>query len=391
MTAWPPEIPDPFDPSRLAFGRKVEGTWGKMSPETPELEDGLEEEETALGEPATVAEPVPEDLDDIEQSAEHFRSRFLLLKEEIQKVLVGQDEIIEHVITALIAGGHVLLEGVPGQGKTTLVRSMSEALSLFFQRVQFTPDLEPADLVGVNRPGHLEMGEIDDRFVPGPLFCNLLLADHINRAPPRTQVVLLQAMEEKCVTVEGQTRLLAEPFFVLATQNPVEEGTYLLPTSQIDRFFFSLPLASPTIEEMETILERTTESAAPVLEPAFAGEDLVLMRDFARGVLVEPALRRQIAELVTATHPGSELSGATVKKYVRFGASPRAGQALVMAAKIRALREGRFYVTTEDVVTFAIGVLRHRIVLTPQAQADGLTVEEILTKILEELYQHWGE
>jgi MoxR-like ATPase len=391
MTAWPPEIPDPFDPKRMAYGRKLEGTWGKITRETETFPEPAPEPAPALEEPSL---PEPEETDDIEQSAEHFRSRFDLLKDEVQKLVVGQEEIIEHVITALVAGGHVLLEGVPGLGKATLVRSLASTLSLFFQRVQFTSDFETADLIGANHlistgPGHTEP---TFEFSPGPIFCNLLLGDHINRASPKTQSALLEAMEEKSVTVGGQARLLSEPFFVLATQNPQEEGVVNpLSPAQLDRFFFSLPLSLPTVDEMETILERTTEADEPELEPVFPGEDLVLMRDFARGVLVEPALRHQIAELVTATHPQSELASAAVKEYVFSGASPRAGQALVMAAKIRALREGRFYVTTEDVVSFAIGVLRHRIVLTPKAQEDGLSVEDVLTRMLQELYGRWGE
>ena len=408
MTAWPPEIPDPFNPNRIAYGRKSEGVWGKIIREQGEAEPmplppALPVSTAAPAAPELHLEPEfeveeeksfqPEDMDDIEQSADHFRSRFHLLKDEVQKLVVGQDDIIEHVITAMVAGGHVLLEGVPGLGKTSMVRCFASALSLFYQRVQFTSDLEPADLLGASLPtaGNGQPGQPRHEFTPGPIFCNLLLADQINHAPPKTQAALLEAMEEKSVTVAGQTRLLSEPFFVLATQNPVEEGTFPLPQAQLDRFFFSLPLTAPTVDEMDMILERTTEAETPTLEPVFAGEDLILMRDFARGVLVEPALRHQIAELVTATQPQGELACAVVKKYVRYGASPRAAQALVMAAKVRALREGRFYVITEDVLAFAMGVLRHRVVLAPKAQLDNVTVEDVLSKMLQELYDHWDK
>ncbi len=384
MTAWPPEVPDPFDPTRTAFGQKGDGTWGRIP-----QEDAYEEPQALL--PLEGLDQ-PSDVENIEQSAEHFRARFHLLKDEIQKVVVGQEDIVEHVITAMIAGGHVLLESMPGLGKTTLVRSIASALSFDFQRVAFSADLTPDDLLGTastTPPAADDELELErHEFALGPIFCNLFLADQINRAPAQTRAALFEAMEEKSVTVGGQTRLLPESFFVLATQNPLEEGT-LLPPAQLDRFFFSLPLSYPSVEELEDILERTTESTLPVLEPVFPGDDLVLMRDFAKGVVVAAPVLRQIAEVIMASHPHTDLAGSMVKKYVRNGASPRAGQALIMAAKIRALREGRFYVMTEDVLAFAIGVLRHRVTLTPRASLDGLIVEDVLMNMLQELYDHW--
>ena len=329
-------------------------------------------------------------IDEIEQSAEHFRARFDLLKAEVQKLIVGQDEIVEHVITAMIAGGHVLLEGVPGLGKTMLVRSIASALTLHFQRIQFTPDLMPADLIGTNvliDDGH---GHPHFEFSQGPIFCNLLLGDEINRATPKTQSALLEAMQERSVTVAGQTRILAEPFFVLATQNPLEmEGTYPLPEAQLDRFCFKLRVPYPTAAQFELILDRTTESTSPVLQPVFPGDDLVFMGNFARGVPIAPSVRQRVVEVIMATHPETALAGAEVKKYVRYGASPRAGQALILAAKIRAVREGRFHVATEDIFAFAEAVLRHRVMLSFEAQADGITIEQLLANSFKELRQRW--
>src|SRR5476651_1012191 len=278
--------------------------------------------------PATVT-PAPNEplrpIDEIEQSAEHFRARFDLLKAEVQKFIVGQDDVVEHVITAMIAGGHVLLKGVPGLGKTMLVRSVADALSLHFQRIQFTPDLMPADLIGTNMVVQDSKGATSFEFKQGPIFCNMLLGDEINRATPKTQSALLEAMQEKHVTVAGQTRKLGPPFFVLATQNPLEmEGTYPLPEAQLDRFFFKLIVPYPTAAEFESILDRTTEKSGPVIAPVFAGEDLVSMGAFARAVPVAPTVRQRVVQLIMATHPETEHAGPEVKKYVRYGASPRA-------------------------------------------------------------------
>ena len=311
----------------------------------------------------------------------------------MQKYIVGQDDIVEHVITAMIAGGHVLLEGVPGLGKTMLVRSIASALeSLNFQRIQFTPDLMPADLIGTNILTTDEHGHSQFEFQPGPIFCNLLLGDEINRATPKTQSALLEAMQERSVTVAGHTRMLEEPFFVLATQNPLEmEGTYPLPEAQLDRFFFKLRVPYPTPAQFETILDRTTERTTPTLDIVFQGSDLVFMGDFARGVPIAPSIRQRVVEVIMATHPETEFASAEVKKYVRYGASPRAGQALILAAKIRAVREGRFHVATEDIFAFAEAVLRHRVMLSFEAQADGLTIEKILANSFKELRAALGE
>jgi len=329
-------------------------------------------------------------VENIERQAESFRARFDLLKAEVQKFIVGQDYVVEHVITSMIAGGHVLLEGVPGLGKTMLVRSIANALTLNFQRIQFTPDLMPADLIGTNvliDDGH---GHPRFEFSPGPIFCNMLLGDEINRATPKTQSALLEAMQERSVTVSGKTRKLEAPFFVLATQNPLEmEGTYPLPEAQLDRFFFKLVVPYPTAAEFETILDRTTERSSPQVNSVFEGHELVTMGDFARGVPVAPTVRQRAVQAIMCTHPETALASAEVKKYVRYGASPRAGQALILAAKIRAVREGRYHVASDDVLHFAEAVLRHRVMLSFEAQADGITIESLLANSFKQLRQSW--
>jgi MoxR-like ATPase len=327
----------------------------------------------------------------LEASLKRFRERFELLKAEVQKVVVGQDQIIEHTLVAMIAGGHVLLEGVPGLGKTLLVRSLAGALHLNFQRIQFTPDLMPADLIGTRvfvEDGH---GHSRFDFSPGPIFCNLLLGDEINRATPKTQSALLEAMQEKHVTVAGETRPLGAPFFVLATQNPLEmEGTYPLPEAQLDRFFFKLKVPYPTADEFDRILDSTTQRNLPTVQPVFEGTDLVEMGALARDVPVAPSIRQAVVALVMATHPETETAPPEAKKYVRYGASPRAGQALILAAKIRAVLNGQFNVSHEDVLASALPILRHRVMLNFEAQADGLDADHLLCKIIETQRAAWG-
>jgi len=328
--------------------------------------------------------------DQIEQEAVHFRTRFDTLKAEVQKVIVGQDEVIEHCITAMIAGGHVLLEGVPGLGKTMLVRCLASALELVFQRIQFTPDLMPADLIGTNILVDDGQGNSGFQFSPGPIFCNLLLGDEINRATPKTQSALLEAMQEMSVTVAGHTRMLEQPFFVLATQNPLEmEGTYPLPEAQLDRFFFKLKVPYPTRAQFEQILDRTTDQTSPSIRQVFSGLDLVHMGRFARAVPIAPPIRERVVQIIMATHPETEGVSEDVKKYVRYGASPRAGQSLILAAKIRALREGRFHVATEDLLVFVEATLRHRVMMSFEAQADGVAIETLLQRIIERFKGQW--
>lgn len=327
----------------------------------------------------------------LEESLRLFRERFNRLKAEVQKVIVGQDEIIEHTVIAMIAGGHVLLEGVPGLGKTLLVRSLAGALHLNFQRIQFTPDLMPADLIGTRifvEDGH---GHSRFDFAPGPIFCNLLLGDEINRATPKTQSALLEAMQEKSVTIAGETRRLESPFFVLATQNPLEmEGTYPLPEAQLDRFFFKLKVAYPSAEEFDRILDTTTQRETPAVAPVFEGKDLVEMGALARDVPVAPSLRQSVVKLVMKTHPETDNAPTDVKKYVRYGASPRAGQALILAAKIRAILNGQFNVSHEDILASALPILRHRVMLNFEAQADGLDCDVILQKIVDAERAEWS-
>ena len=326
----------------------------------------------------------------VEEAAARFREQFAQLKTEIQKVIVGQDEIIEHTLMAMIAGGHVLLEGVPGLGKTMLVRSIAGALSLKFQRIQFTPDLMPADLIGTKvmiDDGH---GRPQFEFSAGPVFCNLLLGDEINRATPKTQSALLEAMQEGNVTVGGETRRLEPPFFVLATQNPLEmEGTYPLPEAQLDRFFFKLKVPYPSESQFETILDRTTDRALAAAEPVFGREELLSMGALAREVPVAPTLRSRVVQLIMATHPETAHASEEVKRYVRYGASPRAGQACILAAKIHALLQGRYHVSSEDVLASALPVLRHRVMLSFEAQADGLDADELLNRVMEGRRTAW--
>ncbi len=335
---------------------------------------------------------VPSPAPSLDDALGKFRERFQALKCEVQKVIVGQDEIIEQTLVAMIAGGHVLLEGVPGLGKTLLVRSLAGALHLNFQRVQFTPDLMPADLIGTRvfvEDGH---GHSRFDFSPGPIFCNLLLGDEINRATPKTQSALLEAMQEKSVTVAGETRHLESPFFVLATQNPLEmEGTYPLPEAQLDRFFFKLKVRYPTSAEFERILDSTTQRKLPSVQPVFEGKDLVEMGALARDVPVAPSIRQSVVALVMGTHPETESATAEVKKYVRYGASPRAGQALILAAKIRAVLNGQFNVSHEDILASALPILRHRVMLNFEAQADGLDPDQLLSKIIEAQRAEWNQ
>jgi MoxR-like ATPase len=320
---------------------------------------------------------------EVKEQLNLFRTLFEALRQEIGRVIVGQDQIVEGTVTALIAGGHVLLEGVPGLGKTLLVRTLSDALRLKFQRIQFTPDLMPADLIGTNVVMETPTGQRKFEFQPGPVFANVLLADEINRATPKTQSALLEAMQEKAVTVAGHTYPLPLPFFVLATQNPLEmEGTYPLPEAQLDRFFFKLLVRFPSSEEIEKILDRTTEAEEPRAQPVLDGARILEMGRLARQIPIADEIRRYAIAVLLATHPDNPLSNLATRQFVRYGSSPRGAQAMILAAKIRAILDRRFHVGREDIRAAAHPSLRHRLILNFEGQAEGVQPDLVIDKIL---------
>ena len=304
------------------------------------------------------------------------------LETELARLIVGQKELVRDTVISLIAGGHMLLEGVPGLGKTVLVRSLGQALTLSFARIQFTPDLMPADIVGTNVIRE-EKGRREFQYQAGPLFANLVLADEINRATPKTQSALLEAMQERTVTVGTETRALPTPFFVLATQNPIElEGTYPLPEAQLDRFFFKALVKFPSEEELLEIARRTTGNALPQLKPVADANAILAAQQVAREVPIAEHVLAYAGKLIAATHP--DRTGVdNVKRYVRFGASPRGLQTLVLAGKVRALLDGRYNVAFDDVVAVARPALRHRIFLQFEAEADEVTSDQLIDEIVE--------
>jgi MoxR-like ATPase len=322
----------------------------------------------------------------MQQRATDFRQAYSRVQKEIGKVIVGHTDIVHGVLTCLFVGGHALLEGVPGLGKTLLVRTLSQVLDLNFNRIQFTPDLMPSDIIGTNIISEAPDGKRTFSFQSGPIFAQILLADEINRATPKTQSAMLEAMQEHSVTVGGTIHRLKEPFFVMATQNPIEqEGTYPLPEAQLDRFFFKLIVNYSGREEMATILDRTTKGEWPKPEKVMDGAEIEKWQQLVREVLVAPPVQDYAIRLVLATHPGGEFATAEANKYIRCGASPRGAQALVLASKVRALLEGRYNVSFEDIRRVYMPALRHRILLNFEAQAENIASDTVLAQILNEV------
>jgi MoxR-like ATPase len=317
-----------------------------------------------------------------EISVAEFRETAANIEAEVGKVIVGQKDVVRHVLVGILSGGHVLLEGVPGLGKTMLIRTLGEVLKLNFSRIQFTPDLMPADITGTDimeeSNGHRAF-----RFQQGPVFANLILADEINRATPKTQSAMLEAMQEKTVTVANTTYPLPQPFFVLATQNPIEqEGTYPLPEAQLDRFVFKINVRFPSANELTEIITRTTGSESATLTAVVDGATLMAMQQLARKIPIPSHVSQFISHLIVATHPEGT-HAPMVQQYVRYGSSPRGAQAIVLGAKITALLAGRFNVSFEDVTAVAPAALRHRLLLNFEGQAEGISTDDVIANLLE--------
>jgi MoxR-like ATPase len=315
---------------------------------------------------------------------EQFISSFQALRSEVEKVIVGHREIIDHVLIGMFAGGHVLLEGVPGLGKTLLIKTLAEGLELSFSRIQFTPDLMPADIIGTNIIVEDADGRKHFQFQSGPIFAHILLADEINRATPKTQSALLEGMQESCVTVGGVSRPLPMPFFVLATQNPIEmEGTYPLPEAQLDRFLFKLRVRYPAIEELNAIIDRTTQVRSVAMDRVMTGPAVLAFRELVREVPIASHVREMASAIVMATHPQWEHSPEPTRRFVRYGASPRGAQALVLGAKVKALADGRYNVSVDDLKQLAAPALRHRVILNFEGEAEGVDVDALVEQIVD--------
>ena len=322
----------------------------------------------------------------MQQQAEQFRQRYSSVKEQIGRVIVGHDDIVHGVLTSMFIGGHCLLEGVPGLGKTLLVRTLAECLSLNFNRIQFTPDLMPSDILGTNLINEDEHGRRKFEFQKGPLFTQICLADEINRATPKTQSALLETMQEGTVTIAGVRYELEKPFFVMATQNPIEqEGTYPLPEAQLDRFLFKLVVGYSGRDELATIVDRTTKGVTIKPEKVMDGQEIKQWQRLIRDVILASHVQDYIVRLILATHPNGAYALPITNQYLRWGASPRGAQTLALAAKVRALLEGRYNVSFEDVRRVYLPALRHRVILNFEAQAEGLDTDHVLLEVLEKL------
>ena len=321
---------------------------------------------------------------DVEAQVATFKGNYQAIEAEVGKVIVGHKEVVAQTILCLMIGGHALLEGVPGLGKTLLVRTLAQVLDLQFSRIQFTPDLMPADIVGTSIVTTDEVGNRTWQFQPGPIFGNLILADEINRATPKTQSALLEAMAEGSVSVAKKTHIMQQPFFVLATQNPLEmEGTYPLPEAQLDRFAFKVSVESPKLEDLVTILDRTTGVETPAPRKVVDGATIQQMKHLVRAVPVASHVKDYIGRLVLATHPDSAGAPEVTRKFVRYGASPRAAQAIILAAKVLALRDGRYNVSFADVRAVLSPAMRHRLILNFEGQAEGVAMDTILKRIID--------